>query len=131
LGSCSSSGSCHRWDSKTKGRLRVRPRRAPVALASGAAGVGGHPVQGRGPQPPEYAGLSSGHKGSPGGDLAVGDMLAGLAALSAAAPLPRGQALQRMQREASWDWVGFEVSVMRGSIALENIYTLFCIKYFI
>jgi hypothetical protein len=55
----------------------VQPRLAPAAAASGAAGAGGHPVQGRGPQPPEYDGLSTGHKGNPGGDLAVGDVLSG------------------------------------------------------
>jgi hypothetical protein len=55
----------------------VLPWRAPAAVASGAAGAGGHPLQGQGPQPPEYYGLSSGHIGRPGGDLAVGYVLAG------------------------------------------------------
>lgn len=52
--------------------------RAPAAMASGAAGIGGHPVQGAVHRGPVY-GLSSGHKGRPHGDLAVGDVLAGLA----------------------------------------------------
>jgi hypothetical protein len=56
----------------------VQPWRAPAALASGAAGVGGHPVQGPIDSRPVYA-LSAGHKGRPHGDLAVGDVLAGLA----------------------------------------------------
>ena len=54
----------------------VQPWRAPAALASGAAGIGGHPVQSLvhcGP----IDGLSSGHKRRPGRDLAVGDVLAG------------------------------------------------------
>ena len=56
----------------------AQPWRAAAATASGAAGIGGHPVQGPVHRRP-VDGLSSGHKGRPHGDLAVGDMLAGLA----------------------------------------------------
>ena len=46
-------------------------------------------------------------------------------ALSATAPLPRGQEPQRMPQGASRDWVEFEDSVMREGIAIENIYRFF------
>ncbi len=52
--------------------------RAAAIPASGTAGVGGHPVQGLIYRGPVY-GLPAGHKGGPHGDLAVGDVLAGLA----------------------------------------------------
>jgi len=52
--------------------------RAAAIAASGAAGVGGHPVQRFVYSRPVY-GLPAGHKGGPHGDLAVGYMLSGLA----------------------------------------------------
>jgi len=48
----------------------VQPWRASAAVASGAVGIGGHPVQGAIASPP-------GTKGGPHGDLAVCDVLAG------------------------------------------------------
>ncbi len=42
-------------------------------------------------------------------------------ALSATAPLPRGQEPQRMPQGPSWDWGRFEGSVIRKDITLKNI----------
>ena len=71
-------------------------------------------------------GLSSGHEGRPGEDLAVGDVVARVvAALSATAPLPRGQVPQRMLEGARWDWDEVEDSVMVFGAIFENIYTFF------
>ena len=51
-----------------------------------------------------------GTKGDHKGDLAVGDVVAWMvAALSATALLPMGQAPQRMPQEPRWDWGGEEV----------------------
>ena len=52
--------------------------RAAAIPASGAAGVGGHPVESPVYSHPVY-GLPAGHKGGPHWNLAVGYMLAGLA----------------------------------------------------
>jgi len=48
--------------------------RAATISASGAAGVGGHPVQGAVYSGPVY-GLPAGHKGGPHWNLAVADVL--------------------------------------------------------
>ena len=69
-------------------------------------------LRARGPPPPEYYGLPVGHKGGPHGDLAVGDVLAGLACYRLQ-PLPRGQEPQRMPQGPNWSCVGFLGSVMR------------------
>lgn len=95
--------------------------RAAAIPASGAAGVGGHPVQGAVYSRPVY-GLPAGHKWGPHGDLAVGYMLAGLAGA-----LRRRATAQRAG--IAEDAAGAER--VFGSVhrffhaALENIYTFF------
>jgi hypothetical protein len=71
-------------------------------------------------QRPEYYGLSCGHKGRPGGNLAVGDVLSGLARALGQRAASEGQEPQRMAQGAKWDWVGIEGSVMKVDISPES-----------
>jgi hypothetical protein len=75
-------------------------------VASGAVGVGGHPVQGPIDSRPVY-GLSAGHKGRPGGDLAVCDVLsgAGRALRRRAAAQGAGAAEDAAGAELGFGWV--------------------------
>jgi hypothetical protein len=101
----------------------VQPRRASAALASGAAGVGGHPVQGRGPPPPECDGLSAGYKVGPHGNLAVGDVLAGLARALRHSAASQGAGVAEDAAGAELDSGEFDGSVMGVGNTFKNIYT--------
>jgi hypothetical protein len=73
-------------------------------------------------------GLSSGHEKRTGGDLAVGDVLSGAGrAIRCCAATPEGRRRREWHRGPSWDWGGFEDSVIRIDMSLENIYAFFCI----
>jgi hypothetical protein len=96
----------------------VQPGRA-AAVASGAAGVGGHPVQGPVHHRPSTLATPPGTKGDQAGIWQSAMCLRVRPALSAAAPLPRGQESQRMPQGASWDWGGVEDSVVVVDIKIE------------
>ena len=87
--------------------------RASAIPASSAAGVGGHPVQGAVYSRPSTMASPPGKKGDHMGIWQSVMCLRVWPALSATAPLPRGQVLQRMPQGPNWSWIGFEGSIMR------------------
>ena len=80
--------------------------RAAAVPASGAAGVGGHPVESPVYSRPVY-GLPAGHKGGPHWNLAVGYMLAGAgrALCSSAAAQGAGAAEDPAGAELGFVWI--------------------------